>query len=719
MALSLKSNLVEYYEEFGTNTGPPTSLDSKGDYGSKFNAVAQYTKQVNIGSEASSPLFNKYPIGFFPDNPLARQPEKFNPNLISISVPKGRFYSKRRGLYNVPKTWKDKQITSDGVHRINDSDTDKASIYNFYTKEQSISPLAKLYDSSQYYGDNLNFRSTGVTTNSQSWGIATDQPYILRGIQRKNAKKRVPQRWGFNVGFDDGLIRGGIVTALDRAAHDALRIGKFLISPKGLLFIVKQVGLQLTNPLVETNFYSIPPLAGPFRRRTRIYNLGLNTLLQVAGNAFGMHMKRWGLLGIAPPVDNPAKYEKVIKDRPDNVGGLDAREFSNRLVGLNSSRTLEIAGIRRVPLGLPWPRLTGLAGPKSVYGIGITRIKRYVDSDRHNEYYTGKEKGINVGKGDSVLAKRYATLSYGKLKETAKDHSEYNDFRTGAFDKGLLPGTLPTPTPFIGNPEVSDYDKNNPITKFGMGDHGKNLYVYRGSNFNGRSDYKEPTGLGDEINKLLVGQDLSSAFPQKRDYVKFQFKDINDATPNTMVFRATFGAITDTFNPNWSAKQYMGRPDSVHVYNSYGRTIAFDFTVYADTRENMKPMWQKLNKLASYTTPEYDDRGRAKSPIMKLTLGDYLVDQPGYLSTFGLSTDATHPWEIKLGGDDEDGKLGMFQLPMIMKINVGYTIINQKLPQRKAFFFGNELGDTIVTINRGTLFETEETIESLGTKWLG
>ena len=69
------------------------------------------------------------------------------------------------------------------------------------------------------------------SSNFGSWGNATDQPFILRDIG---------SNWSL---FSDGpgpkfgidLIRGGVGTAINRSLFDAARIGKFLISPKGLL----------------------------------------------------------------------------------------------------------------------------------------------------------------------------------------------------------------------------------------------------------------------------------------------------------------------------------------------------------------------------------------------------------------------------------------------------------------------------------------------------
>ena len=81
---------------------------------------------------------------------------------------------------------------------------------------------------------------------------AFDHPLILRGIQRKGITKGEPQRWGFGIPFDDGLVRGGIVTATERSLIDALRLGKWMVSVKGLMWGVKNLGLQASNSNVET-----------------------------------------------------------------------------------------------------------------------------------------------------------------------------------------------------------------------------------------------------------------------------------------------------------------------------------------------------------------------------------------------------------------------------------------------------------------------------------
>ena len=155
---------------------------------------------------------------------------------------------------------------------------------------------------------------------------------------------------GFNrfrlTNFDDGLVRGGVVGAANAAVVDTLRIGKFLKDfPKGPLWIVKQVGLQLSNPQLETKKLRTdnPTSGGGLLRNignfivntankltnavgpTRIYNLGINTLAQIPVNAFGQHIQRHGF---TPRRNDDNLYFKVAQ--------YNNNEGNNRLTNLRS-----------------------------------------------------------------------------------------------------------------------------------------------------------------------------------------------------------------------------------------------------------------------------------------------------------------------------------------------------------------------------------------------
>ncbi len=250
--------------------------------------------------------------------------------------------------------------------------------------------------------------------------------------------------------FDDGLIRGGFVGATNSSIVDALRIGKFFTDlPKGPLFIFKQVGLQLSNPKLEvkkgtTSFFT--------KEATRIYNLGINTLLQVPLNAFGGHLVRHGIL----PVQNEdTKYEAVVTANNGNFN-LNSSSESNRLVALskkfqlgdivvNRSTGTTANSLNQITLavgaltGISIPQLNRpidtviddyLGGPGSVYGIGKTLIKRSSNTEdgfkvnlanQLSSQLAGKTRGKN---GDIEIVKLKNTYSYKLSNYTSSSLAE-------------------------------------------------------------------------------------------------------------------------------------------------------------------------------------------------------------------------------------------------------------------------------------------------------
>ena len=231
--------------------------------------------------------------------------------------------------------------------------------------------------------------------NDRPGGGNSGQPYITNDIN--NPKNR--------LGFDDGLVRGGAVGALKASINDTARIGKFLTDlPQGPLFIVKQVGLQLSNPKLEsrapkTGIGFIDRLATALNDKigigpTRIYNLGINTLAQIPVNAFGIHFNRHGLL---PVQDDTTKYLSVAQNNNQSTGTNSARiapNSTNRLLKY-AAKLLPAAPPQSKPPGvidqllslIPGASLfikpqqqtidSYIGGPGSVYGIGKTFIKRY------------------------------------------------------------------------------------------------------------------------------------------------------------------------------------------------------------------------------------------------------------------------------------------------------------------------------------------------------
>jgi hypothetical protein len=281
-------------------------------------------------------------------------------------------------------------------------------------------------------------------------------PLILRGIQRKGISKGEPQSWGvLGVTFDDGLIRGGAITSTVRAAIDAARIGAWMLSVEGLLWGVKQFGLQQSNPNVES-------VTGP--RLTKIWT-PVNTLASVLGQHIGLHPRRHGLLPLPEKV-GPEKYENVQKAKAitHRLGGdttLGLPITGNRLVGLynESFFTLGNATTSIGFKGKPFLRLQGLGGPNSLYGLipggkvptrnedtRLDYFEGYTIQNQYGQYYSGNAPlstktndvlGLKKTVGDTLdLDKNFRDKSElaKKYKDKKEDYTNFKPERNPADD---------------------------------------------------------------------------------------------------------------------------------------------------------------------------------------------------------------------------------------------------------------------------------------------
>ena len=97
--------------------------------------------------------------------------------------------------------------------------------------------------------------------------VGFDQPFILRpigntwGFDKPNGEGFFSKVGGFLNEIDSAvgdITRGapGFTGLISRTLHDAVRLGKFALTTKGIFFVAKQYGLQLLNPRPETRVYN-------------------------------------------------------------------------------------------------------------------------------------------------------------------------------------------------------------------------------------------------------------------------------------------------------------------------------------------------------------------------------------------------------------------------------------------------------------------------------
>ena len=200
-----------------------------------------------------------------------------------------------------------------------------------------------------------------------------------------------------------------------------------------------------------------------------------------------------------------------------------------------------------------------------------------------------------------------------------------------------------------------------------------------------------PVGL-DKINSLPIYRSLAVAQdPIVNDLVKFRIAAIDNNNPSFktfMHFRAFLDSMSDSYSANWNGIQYLGRGEQFFTYGGFTRQISLGWTVAAQSKQELIPMYKKLNYLASLLAPYYSSNGYMRGNLVQLTIGGYLYEQPGFIT--GLTFDMSEStWEIAINdkGQGTDGTVK--ELPHIIKVTgFSFTPIHRFIPKKQQLTFG-------------------------------
>ena len=191
-------------------------------------------------------------------------------------------------------------------------------------------------------------------------------------------------------------------------------------------------------------------------------------------------------------------------------------------------------------------------------------------------------------------------------------------------------------------------------------------------------------GAIDRINALPIYRSDKVADNVGNDLVKFRIAVINNDKPNFktfMHFRALLGGMGDAYTSNWNSIQYLGRGESFYTYGSFNRAISLSWTVVAQSKEELIPMYKKLNYLASTMAPDYSPNGYMRGNLMQLTVGGYLYEQQGFFTSLNYNIPDDTTWEIGIndvGGFDNTVK----EMPHRIEVTAAFTPIHSFIPSK-------------------------------------
>ena len=137
-----------------------------------------------------------------------------------------------------------------------------------------------------------------------------------------------------------------------------------------------------------------------------------------------------------------------------------------------------------------------------------------------------------------------------------------------------------------------------------------------------------------------------------RDLIKFFIEAIDNDDPQRkdyIQFRAFLDSFNDGYRAKWKSYNFIGNPEPFYNYDSFDRDISLSFKILAFRREELRPLYIRLNALISQLFPDYkSDNTRARAPYVKLTVGSYLDRQPGFIESLRVKWDKDYPWEIAI-----------------------------------------------------------------------
>jgi len=524
------------------------------------------------------------------------------------------------------------------------------------------------------------------------------QPFILRGIQREGSSK--PQRWGIgettagNISSTIDIPRGGILTAEERSAIDATRISKFLITPRGLGFLVRQAGYQLMNPNIENEFginLNLPA--------TQIYN-PLTAPLQAAANFAGIHIPRHGIpTSITEAITGQGRYEQIKAAQ-----GRRGSEF-NRLVKLKKEVQLSPSDRDNKPkitVGGEIPMLSSkIGGPGSLLGIGGTSITRYEDTSLRTQQdkLIGPGGGIAQLKrlrflaGNSIYGQGVFDLhmySYEEPYVTRKDNTK-NGKTSGLKNESDLDNNketslkeryknLPVINPDRGGTGKPTFDGGGTSEKSDgaiFNDYKRMSYgaipasrVKKGNknaritdHYDFRKDGQSQKGPDDQdigwVTDTNIDEiDRSDGSGENKSLIKFSFDNIN--------FKAYINSLSDTFSPEWNSNADQGRADSRYQYSGFERNISIAFSVPIHTEDERNQIWTNLQSLARKTYPVYGTNGFYGQAV-DVQVGD-MYNYKMIITDLSYDWDNETPWEIT----------ELKQAPFYTEVSISFTVVDDK-----------------------------------------
>ena len=208
-----------------------------------------------------------------------------------------------------------------------------------------------------------------------------------------------------------------------------------------------------------------------------------------------------------------------------------------------------------------------------------------------------------------------------------------------------------------------------------------------------------PSTVGqDKINNLFIYKSsaVTPFLSKKNDLVKFRIATIDLDEPDQKVFthfRAFINGMSDSFSAQWDSFKYMGRGENFYNYQGFDRSMRLNWTVMAQSKNELATQYQKLNYLASTLAPNYSDAGFMRGNIHQLTIGGYVYEYPGIIESLDFTIPEDSPWDIGITSGQKPFDETVKELPHRIEVAMSFKPISKFLPQTQKNISGTGVVD--------------------------
>jgi hypothetical protein len=524
---------------------------------------------------------------------------------------------------------------------------------------------------------------------------------------------------------DNNLV-GMEKNVADTAAENRDRISKLIKStPRGINFITKQSGLQLSNARLELpkgNIFGSGVNATT--RLTPITFYNKETLLTQEGGNIGDHFDRFGL---TPFMEDSYKYI--------NIATSNNTTKNNRLVGLQnkletkyykltpgviivqssvnilkskvkgilggiSTFTNTLAGISNIFGGSPFlnqlnSKISGISklvspfldpqidqyigGPGSRFGVGTTNIRRFDYTNNLDKFNSLKE--LSDTKARSSKIDRTNSNLYGA--SLGYNNSPYIEEDINF----ILTPISPIKSQFQ---QLQEQKTKKPSVSYGGSDVSVGVVDTKYSYKTKVLPQLDPQNFGlDKNNKSFnyitnLSNRLDGMYDRNDgENMSVVFQLINPFTAQNL-HRIIFPAYINGFKVNsdatWNDVSYIGRSENLYVYSKFKRTVSFNLQIPCFNIVELRERHRALGALESSLAGQYKDN-KLGGILTRLYLGNYLKGETGIINNLSYDIPNDSSWDI-----DE-------KLAHNINVSINFTVIHNDLPtyRREGGFFSKTI----------------------------